>query len=189
MALPLRVGNQIVGVLDVQSKQANAFSEDDIGVLSLLADEVSLAIENTRLFETTNKSLSEAEALYRPVSARGLESIAREQQLAGFRYSARGASILELPVELEDGTQDEDDSHIIVPIQLRGETLGRLSVRVPKDSPLSQDQMDLIQAVADHLALSTENARLSMKPTGVLNANGWLRRSPRKSAAPTTPRK
>jgi GAF domain-containing protein len=160
MALPLRVGNQIAGVLDVQSKQANAFSEDDIGVLSLLADEVSLAIENTRLFETTNKSLSEAESLYRQYLHEAWNQLPREQQLAGFRYSARGASILELPVELEDGTQNEDDSHIVVPIQLRGETLGRLSVRVPKDSSLSQDQTDLIQAVADHLALSTENARL-----------------------------
>jgi GAF domain-containing protein len=160
MALPLRVENQIVGVLDVQSTQPNAFSQDDIGVLSLLADEVSLAIENTRLFETTTKSLSEAEALYRQYLHEAWKQLPREQQLAGFRYSARGASILEAPVELDDGTENDRDNRLIVPIQLRGETIGRLSVKVPKDSRLSQDQMDLIQAVADHLALSTENARL-----------------------------
>jgi len=160
MALPLRVENQIVGVLDVQSTQSNAFSQDDIGVLSLLADEVSLAIENTRLFETTNKSLSEAEALYRQYLHGAWKQLPHEEQLAGFRYGARGASILEMPIELDDGAENDRDNRLTVPIQLRGETIGKLSVTVPQDTRLSQDQMDLIQAVAERLALSTENARL-----------------------------
>jgi GAF domain-containing protein len=65
MALPLRSGDQIVGALDVQSKEIGAFRDEDIQMLSLLANQVSLAIENARLFDETRIALTEAEAIGR----------------------------------------------------------------------------------------------------------------------------
>lgn len=49
-AIPLRVGTQVVGVLDVQSRQPNAFNEADVQVLQTLADQIAVGIENGRLF-------------------------------------------------------------------------------------------------------------------------------------------
>ena len=43
----------IIGVLDVQSTEEDAFSPDDLRILGVLADQVSLAFENARLFEAT----------------------------------------------------------------------------------------------------------------------------------------
>jgi transcriptional regulator with GAF, ATPase, and Fis domain len=40
MALPLRVGKKIIGALDVQSTESNAFSQEDVNILSTLADQV-----------------------------------------------------------------------------------------------------------------------------------------------------
>jgi len=54
----------------------------------------------------------------------------------------------------------KDKREISVPIILRGETIGTLSVQVPKDERVAADQMDLIKAVAERVALSAENARL-----------------------------
>ncbi|MFN2303496.1 MAG: GAF domain-containing protein, partial [Anaerolineales bacterium] len=65
MALPLTISGKTVGVLDVQSTEPEAFDQDDLQILSILADQVSLAIENARLFEESSKSITEAEALYR----------------------------------------------------------------------------------------------------------------------------
>jgi GAF domain-containing protein len=51
MALPLRVRDQVIGVLDVQSTLAAAFTEEDATLLATLADQVATAIENARSFE------------------------------------------------------------------------------------------------------------------------------------------
>jgi GAF domain-containing protein len=53
--LPLRVGEQIIGVLDMQHVRLNAFSDDDIAALEILADQLAVAIHNARLFEETLK--------------------------------------------------------------------------------------------------------------------------------------
>jgi len=61
------VGDQTFGALDVQSTQEAAFTEEDISTLGTLADQISVAIENARLFAQTQTALQaaqEAQARY-----------------------------------------------------------------------------------------------------------------------------
>jgi len=51
MAVPLRVGPQIIGALDIQSEKENAFRDDDILILQTVADQLAVAIQNARLFQ------------------------------------------------------------------------------------------------------------------------------------------
>ncbi len=51
MALPLMIKDEVVGALDVQSNRPNAFSEEDIAALTNLAAQISVAIDNARLYE------------------------------------------------------------------------------------------------------------------------------------------
>jgi signal transduction histidine kinase/putative methionine-R-sulfoxide reductase with GAF domain len=51
LSVPIRVGQEIVGVLDVQSDRPHAFSENDVMVMETLADQIAVAIENARLYE------------------------------------------------------------------------------------------------------------------------------------------
>lgn len=53
LAVPLRAGDRIIGVLDVQSDRQNAFDAGDVTALKILGDEVGIAIENARLFQET----------------------------------------------------------------------------------------------------------------------------------------
>jgi len=166
MSLPLRSGDLVVGALDVQSQEENAFSPEDINVLISLADQVSIAIDNTRLYETTRRSLEDAEALYRQYLRQAWNRLPREQQLAGYRYSPRGVTLLESPVDFnaeENAAREKDaeeGARLNVPIKLRGETIGNLVIHIAEDRNLNQDQIDLVEAVADRVALSAENARL-----------------------------
>ena len=64
MALPLKVQNNVIGILDVQSNQPSAFSEEDISILQILADQLALAIENTRLLAESQQTVRELESLY-----------------------------------------------------------------------------------------------------------------------------
>jgi putative methionine-R-sulfoxide reductase with GAF domain len=65
MTLPLRVGDRIIGALDVQSTEPAAFGQEDVALLSILADQVAIAIENAQLFEQAQQALSEAQGAYR----------------------------------------------------------------------------------------------------------------------------
>lgn len=53
LAVPFRIGDVIVGVLDVQSEKLNAFQEDDVTTLQILGDQIAIAIENANLFRET----------------------------------------------------------------------------------------------------------------------------------------
>ena len=166
MALPLKIGESVIGALDVQSKAASAFSEEDIGVLSLLADQVSMAIENARLFDQARRSLAESEALYRQYIRQAWGRLPKEQDLAGYRYSAMGAVPIKaktediVKVEAQNSEVSDDKTNISVPISIRGEMIGTLSVQVPQENKLNNNQLDLVNAVAERVALSAENARL-----------------------------
>jgi GAF domain-containing protein/HAMP domain-containing protein len=51
MALPMLAGDKLVGVLDVQSTQANAFSDDDVLILQTIADQLAVLVENSQLLQ------------------------------------------------------------------------------------------------------------------------------------------
>lgn len=165
MALPLKSQDRIIGALDVQSTESNAFTDEDIQMLSLLANQVSLAIENTRLFEETRKALTESQAISRQATREAWRRLPAEQHLIGYRYNLAGATPLEEPVELTEKTsgrsngRQKESNRIVVPIELRGETIGTLVIQSPS-SEMNQDQLDLIKAVAERVAISAENARL-----------------------------
>lgn len=63
-ALPLKVGDRIVGVLDVQSKQAYAFAEENLRTLQILADQLAIAVVNTELFAETQEHLAQHRLLH-----------------------------------------------------------------------------------------------------------------------------
>ncbi len=68
-ALPLRVREEIIGVLDVQSVQKDAFDESSIATLQGVADQIAVAVENARLFAHAQASLEENERLVSQVQA------------------------------------------------------------------------------------------------------------------------
>lgn len=62
--LPLKVGERIVGVLDVHSKRAYAFSNENLRILQILADQLAIAVVNTELFAETQEHLAQHRLLH-----------------------------------------------------------------------------------------------------------------------------
>lgn len=64
MALPLKVGERIIGVLDVQSREDNIFDEEDVSALQTMADQLAIAIDNARLLKEVQRRAQALEGLY-----------------------------------------------------------------------------------------------------------------------------
>lgn len=63
IALPLYSGNTLYGVLDVNSDQPDAFSEDDLAILTIVADQLAISLSKAQLFAQTKQHAFELEAL------------------------------------------------------------------------------------------------------------------------------
>jgi GAF domain-containing protein len=156
-ALPLVIGERIIGVLDVQSEKPSAFSEADVSVLGTLANLVAVAIENARLFDQTNLALKQLQETYDRYSGAEWEKFLTETPISGYRYA--GLDVEPLYDAVPAGAPNEKS--ISVPIRLRGQTLGYLDVK-PKgsDSNWGEHESAIVQAAAERVAFALENARL-----------------------------
>ncbi|MHB8089260.1 MAG: response regulator, partial [Anaerolineaceae bacterium] len=65
MGIPLKIGGHIIGALDLHSTATNAFSENELTVLQILTDQISVAIENARAFSISQKAVQEMRELDR----------------------------------------------------------------------------------------------------------------------------
>jgi len=169
MALPLRVGENVIGALDVQSKQSNAFSENDIALLSTLADQIAIAIENARLFSEAREALKSSEETFTRYIKREWSSFARQARNTGYTFDGNRL----LAIDAKDIrkkaeslpqtgrlTLQKDSKELTIPIRLRGQVIGYLDVKPKGSRKWTQDDMLLLEAAAERAALALENARL-----------------------------
>jgi GAF domain-containing protein/HAMP domain-containing protein len=161
MALPLKVGEQIIGVLDVQSTESAAFKSEDVEILSILADQVSIAIDNARLFEDAQKSTSDAQSALRQYTRSEWNTLQKSRINPGYRYTFKGVEPLDRKSRTEGQLSPEPEKSLVrIPITIHDEQIGSLGLALPANKVLSEDEMDIAKAIAERVALSVENARL-----------------------------
>jgi GAF domain-containing protein len=170
MAIPLRVAGEVIGALDVQSTETNAFAQEDINVLTTLADQIAIAIENARLFGEARKALGESQAMFEKYTQQEWSNFARQVKPNGFRFD--GKQVLPLdnhsrrePIKavIQTGSLslEKASATIAIPIKLRGQTIGVLDVRSKKGQRhWKTEEIAMLEAAAERAALALENARL-----------------------------
>lgn len=170
MALPLVVTGQVLGVLDVQSTEPRAFSEDDISTLQILAEQIAVAIQNANLFDETEKALEASRQAYGQVSHEAWIKILRTQSHIG--YIATQPNVTPVPIEnIEPNlakaidTGDliiaDDNLTISVPIKIRGQVIGAIRLKKSDISEVwTQDETNLAVTLSDQLSSALESARL-----------------------------
>jgi len=175
MALPLKVGERVIGVLDVQSEEPEAFTQEDVAVLQAMADQIALAVENARTLEQMQRTLRELERATGEYTREAWRTVQRARRWVGRRYRRLVAEPAEEPTEearraLSEGRSvlqplhEEGDGRVVgtrlaVPMKLRGRVIGVLNLRfaAPEVPP---ETVQMVEAIADRLTLALENARL-----------------------------
>lgn len=174
IALPLIAEQRTIGVLDVQSTQPNAFDEEDIKILSTLTAQIGEAIEGVRRLQETQRLLTEAQSMYRQFIQASWAQLIKKRKLTGLRYDAIRITPAE-PIDSQEAEKiaaqkivmqsSEQDSSLTIPILLRGETIGILDIQTAGKKVWTNDEIDLAQAIADRIAIATENAWLFEQTT------------------------
>ena len=163
MALPLIVGDQLIGVLDIQSTEATAFAQEQIDVLGTLANQLAVAIDNARLFGQTRQALEEAQKVYDQFVAQGWRQYSKTQATMGYRFEKGKVSSLASPLQAKalSAVKDSTEGELTLPIQIRNQVIGMLNIRPAKDSRRwSENELTIVRAAVERAALALENARL-----------------------------
>ena len=163
MALPLKVGNVVIGVLDVQIDQTQAFSQDDIAIMQVMADQLATAIERTRLLQEVERNLRELETAYGQYTREGWQKLGSSGQLShrGYRFdNVRIEPIDESPALESKVTPNgaNGKNNITIPIKLRGEIIGMIRAKLKEG--YGPNTISTIELATERLAAALESARL-----------------------------
>jgi GAF domain-containing protein len=168
MALPLRVAGEMIGVLDVQSAEQNAFTQDDTQVLTTLADQVAIAIQNVLSIGTTQQLLAESQRVAGGYIQNAWQLLRSTNKRIGYHFSATSLKPLDKPIDSPQILQALREGRVIatggkkasmtVPIRLRGEIIGAMELRAPQGHAWHSDEIDIAEAVSERLSLAIETA-------------------------------
>jgi GAF domain-containing protein/HAMP domain-containing protein len=171
---PLKVNNVVIGVLDVQSDQPGAFSQEDISVLQIVADQLALAIQRAQLVEQLASNVQEVERAYQQMTLSTWEAVSMSRTTNGYQYD--GISVTPLKSFSETNQEalsrgrtityeeqvdaDFAKSQVMAtPVKLRNQVIGALTIKFATEK-IPQETISLVEETANRLALALENARL-----------------------------
>lgn len=176
VALPMNSRGSTIGVLDVQSTEAGAFSGEDLQVLTALANQVAIALENARLLTETRAALLQVQDIYDEFTRTAWTRTATQTDQRGFRFQTGRIELLQNALQTPEVTSalqsgqamanqtngsGEKRAALAVPVKLRNEVIGILHVESNDPSKhWQEDEISLVQAVAERAAFAMENARL-----------------------------
>lgn len=174
MAVPLRYRGDMIGVLDVHSETGMAFSEEDIPVYQMVADQIAIAIQNARTFSELQALLTELRQSQQQHLSKRWADFGDAQTALSYERSLPDAVELKTdkPEQPSRATAQtgiltapssarDDEASLLVPITLRGENIGALGLKGTEGQrQWTADEIALIESIADQMALAIENARL-----------------------------
>lgn len=185
IAFPLFDGDRIIGALDLQSTQPNAFSAATIELLHAVAGQVAAAITNHRLLENTRHEVADIQRKHEETRQTLIQTERINRQLtsrAWEDYLSRGQDQLGIHLVGNESTAETtwtapqreavtkkrpvyqtDEEHgmvtLAVPLEVRGLALGALEVTIPESGP-GEDALEFVEAISNRLALALDNNRL-----------------------------
>ncbi len=176
MAVPLKIGETVIGALDVQSETPGFFGPQDMNILQVIADQLAAAIEKARLMEQLRKNLQEVQTKAEDQTQKTWQAhLAEMRKAQSYRFRKDGlvpakTESLEARQAFELGElvvgkatpglgSKKRETPVAIPIRLRQQVIGVLDVHF-EENALTKDRIELLETAANRMAMALENARL-----------------------------
>ncbi len=184
-AFPMRIGDAVIGALDLQSKIPGTFTEEETPIFQSLADNVAIAIDNARLFEETERRLQENQQLVTQMRQSSEEVERLNERLTGRFWkdflNQQNTSSLLLDLEGHSSTVDNtwtpsirqaiqsnqsiqsnsaDANIVTVPLRVRGQVIGAMEFEMDQNGNISSEDIAMMEEVSEQLGLAAESNRL-----------------------------
>ncbi len=173
MALPLRLGERIIGVLDVQSEKTSAFSQQDVNIIQTIADQLAISIDHARVVSEMQRNLEEYKSKAQTITQKEwADFLLGLRSSKSLRYSSKGVqkgssestiardaiTAGQTQIKTRKGKTGKTAT-IAVPLKLREAVIGVIELKIDDPSEIP-DFQSLVESIASRLVLSLENARL-----------------------------
>jgi len=159
MAVPLMIGERVVGVLDLQDREAGKLNQESLSAFEALAGQLAIAIQNANFLAETEQARAEIESQARRQARSNwidyMDAIHKPEE-AGYMFKQNNITSMS---QAEQSQLEINDSTLTAPIAVTGETLGNLVVEMEGQSPIVRTN-ELINIVARQVAQQIENLRL-----------------------------
>jgi GAF domain-containing protein len=169
MTLPLRARGEIIGALDIQSREPGAFSEEDAAVLQTLADQIAMAISNAQLFEQVQKSLEAERRAFGELSREAWQQLTRARTELGFlsdtnrTVPAGDTWHPEMETALRTGeiATGDDGTRLAIPIKVRDQVIGVIDAIKPEgNGGWTDEEIGVLETLIERVGVALESARL-----------------------------
>jgi len=142
IALPIAIGERVIGALEMHSTKQNIFGMQDADTYQNMANQVAIALENSRLFTEAQQSINEMSAT-------------QQQYIQGGWLTLNADQKFEYTLGENDPTGRKE---IEIPLTLREQVIGQINMSSTEE--WTPEQKRLIESIASQAALALENARL-----------------------------
>lgn len=170
IALPLRARGEIIGVLDVQSTEPAAFSQEDADVLQSLAGQVAVAIDNARLFQQVEEAVEADRRARGDRVGLAWRRLLLDEPNLGYLGNREGVIKAgdEWQPEMDEALRtasaavgETDRARLAIPIRVGGQVIGVLDGCKRQDGGIWTDgEVALFEALGEQLSEAVERARL-----------------------------
>jgi GAF domain-containing protein len=152
-AIPLIVRGKVNGAIHIQSEKEDSLSRDEIEVLQLLGDQIAALLDNIRLLGESQAIVSELEILTSQQMRAAWREYLQGQRIA-YKFTPAGIQPLQsdTPLDAGDGLK--------IPLTLRGQQIGSITLRSRESSHWSEAERDLAEKIAAQVSLALDNSRL-----------------------------
>lgn len=169
LAVPLKFGRQMIGALDVQSRQRDSFSEDFINTMQTLADQIAVAIENARLYEQSARLLADLQRQRQNEAREAWTEFLRARRVTSQTHQAGVATETDFRELIQAAYRSRKTIvgsatargtvPFVVPIVMKDTTIGTVEYEVPQHE-FANTKVQLAEDLVSRLTVSLENNRL-----------------------------
>ena len=170
---PLKIGSEIIGVLDTHSMKEDFFDTGITSVLQIMADQLTVAIQNASLVSDLQSRINEARLLYQRYAHDSWSRNRLGDLSRGYQYDVLGISYADeslSPVVLEElregkpfviNLEDGDKSVLYMPLMMFNQVIGYIGLEDSSyEREWTEDDITVLETITNQISLALDNSRL-----------------------------